>query len=407
MMQRLAGSQVDRLFAPGTGTSLQVSHTALDSPFLRLLASNSRDLLARVMTQHSYAKGEIVVREGEPGDSMYIIWSGWVAVFRGDVLDPVVLGYRGPGEIIGEMALVEDEPRSASIIALQELRLLKITRLNFQQLLNINPSVGMGMLRIISSRLRAADDVRATITHTVSELRSEKEQLQALERLRQETTDLIVHDLRNPLAVIVGMIQMLRMVLPEEVVKQNEELLQMADNNAQRLQNLVDSMLSVARMEQGAEDLNLEAVNLARMIQEATGRVAPFLKRYNITMRAVAPDDLPAVMADETKLDRVLGNLIDNAMKYTQENGKITVMAEVGDQEVKVSVMDTGPGVPEEYREAIFGRFSQVPGDKPRRRGFGLGLTFCQLVVAAHGGRIWVEPGENGVGSQFVFTLPL
>lgn len=391
----------------GTGTSLQASNTALDSPFLRLLASNSRDLLARVMTQHYYTKGEIVVREGDPGDSMYIIWSGWVGVFRGDVLAPVVLGYRGPGEIIGEMALVEDEPRSASIIALQELRLLKITRRNFQQLLNINPSVGMGMLRIISSRLRAADDMRTNIAVKVHELQSEKEQLEALERLRQETTDLVVHDLRNPLGIIMGVVQMLRLVLPEEVLKENEELLQLAESNTQRLQNLVDSMLSVTRMEAGAEELNLVPINLATMIQEAMGRVAPYVKRYNIKMRATLPEELPRVTADETKIDRVLANLIDNAMKYTPEGGAITIVAEAVDNEVMVRVTDTGPGVPEEYREAIFGRFSQVPGEKPKRRGFGLGLTFCQLVVAAHGGRIWVEPGENGVGSRFVFTLPL
>jgi signal transduction histidine kinase len=390
-----------------TGTSLEASNTALDSPFLRLLASNSRDLLARVMSQHYYTKGEIVVREGEPGDSMYIIWSGWVGVFRGDALTPVVLGYRGPGEIIGEMSLIEDEPRSASIIALQELRLLKITRRNFQQLLNINPSVGMGMLRIISSRLRAADDVRANIAVKVNELQSEKEQLEAIERLRQETTDLIVHDLRNPLGIIMGVIQMLRLVLPEEALAENEELLQLADSNTQRLQNLVDSMLSVTRLEAGVEELKLVPINLATMIGEATGRVAPYIKRYNIDMQALLPDDLPLVTADEMKIDRVLANLIDNAMHYTQEGGKITIAAEARENEVMVRVMDTGPGVPEQYREAIFGRFSQVPSDKPKRRGFGLGLTFCQLVVAAHGGRIWVEAGENGVGSKFVFTLPL
>jgi signal transduction histidine kinase len=305
------------------------------------------------------------------------------------------------------MALVEDEPRSASIIALQELRLLKITRRNFQQLLNINPAVGMGMLRMISGRLRAADDVRANIAVKVHELQSEKEQLEALERLRQETTDLIVHDLRNPLGIIMGVIQMLRLVLPEEVLAENEALLQLADSNTQRLQNLVDSMLSVARIQGGAEELNLVPINLATMIGEATGRVAAYMKRYNIEMRAVLPDELPMVTADETKIDRVLANLIDNAMHYTQESGKITIGAEAGENEVMVWVTDTGPGVPPEYREAIFGRFSQAPSDKPKRRGFGLGLTFCQLVVAAHGGRIWVEPGENGVGSRFVFTLPL
>lgn len=406
MAQRLTTSEVDQLF-PVTPTTLQATNIALDSPFLGLLASNSRDLLTRVMTQHTYLKGEVICREGDPGNAMYIIWSGWVAVFRGDLYSPIILGYRGPGEIIGEMSLIEDEPRMASLIAVQELRLLKITRRNFQQLLNINPSVGLGLLRIISSRLRAAGNAQVKYSRKVHELESEKEQLQALERLRQETTDLIIHDLRNPLAVIKGMIQMLRMVLPEDVLTQNEDLLQLADSNTQRLQNLVDSILSVTRLEAGGEELHLVPINLVNMLREAVGRVAPYVKRYNIKMKAVSPDELPAVLADETQIDRVLANLIDNAMKYTQEDGEITVAAEASEKEVVISVTDTGPGVPEEFREAIFGRFSQVPDDKPHRRGFGLGLTFCQLVVEAHGGRIWVEPGPNNVGSRFIFTLPL
>ena len=112
-------------------------------------------------------------------------------------------------------------------------------------------------------------------------------------------------------------------------------------------------------------------------------------------------------MVDQSLLDRVLTNLIDNAVKHTPLGGLVTVAAEVLKGEMAVSVTDSGPGIPPEERERIFERFTQTTGEKRRRRGFGLGLTFCRLTVLAHGGRIWVESGADGKGSRFVFTLPL
>jgi len=97
-------------------------------------------------------------------------------------------------------------------------------------------------------------------------------------------------------------------------------------------------------------------------------------------------------------------NLLDNALSYTPAGGSVVIAAVRGENEVEVSVTDTGVGVPPEHREHIFERFARVPGDQGRRRGFGLGLYLCRQVVQAHGGRIWVEPGN--VGSSLVFTLP-
>jgi signal transduction histidine kinase len=115
---------------------------------------------------------------------------------------------------------------------------------------------------------------------------------------------------------------------------------------------------------------------------------------------------MPAVRADLAKTTRVLTNLVDNALKFTPSGGQVILTAAcLGDRQVSVQVCDTGPGIPEEYREKIFERFSQVPGLVGRRRGSGLGLTFCRLALDAQGGKIWVEPRPGG-GSVFVFTLP-
>jgi signal transduction histidine kinase len=131
------------------------------------------------------------------------------------------------------------------------------------------------------------------------------------------------------------------------------------------------------------------------------------LDRKGIGLQTHLAPDLPLVIADGEKIERVLANLLDNAFKHTPREGKVTIAARQVGEAVQVSVADTGPGISPEERERIFERFAQTNGERPRRRGYGLGLAYCRLAVEAHGGRIWMEAGDGGAGSRFVFELPL
>ena len=126
-----------------------------------------------------------------------------------------------------------------------------------------------------------------------------------------------------------------------------------------------------------------------------------------MTLTQNFPSNLPSVLADPNQIRRVLTNLVDNAIKYSPKGGALTVTAVRQNNMVEVSVTDAGPGVAPEERERIFDRFTQAETGGIRPRGFGLGLSYCKLAVEAHNGRIWVEPGPDGVGSRFAFTLPI
>jgi signal transduction histidine kinase len=384
-----------------------------ESPLVRLLASMDRDLLTQLMTEHRYSPGEIVCEEGERGDAMYLIWSGRVAVIKGDIQSPNVLFYRGPGEVIGEMALLEDQPRSASIVALDNLHLLRIDREGFQQWVASTPEIGLSIMASLSARLRASDnvlyagvEVEKKLAHQVSELETDKQQLLELQRVRQETSDLIVHDLRNPLGIIYSGLNMLEMVLPEDILDVNRELLDLATSACERMQRLVDSLLDVSKLETGEMPLKLTTTNLRPLLDNAGKRQSIATRTRDVVLRIDIPTELPLVAVDSEMLERILANLIDNAFKYSPNGEQIVVSAEVGTNEIIISVADAGPGIPPHERERIFERFTQVEGTQLQRRGFGLGLTFCRLAVEAHGGEIWVEDGPGGKGSRFVFTLP-
>ncbi len=409
--QRLTPSELEYLLT--TQTASQAVPTTSDPSLLRLLASVERDALAQLITEHQYQPGELIFREGESGDAMYLIRAGRVAVIKGEFESPAILGLRGPGEIIGEMSLLEGQPRSATNVALDSVRLLRITRDGFQQLVSARPDIGINIMRIISGRLRDADNVRTSallggrqLVKQVSRLESEKEQLLELQRVRKETSDLIVHDLRNPLGIIYGVLNMFEMVLPVEVLTDNRELFDLAKTGCERMQRLVDSLLDVAKLETGEMVLNLTSTNLRPLIEEAAHREALASKLREVVIETSADDDLPPALIDPDQIDRVLANLIDNALKYAPEQSRIFLDAHADGDQMVVSVTDQGRGIPSDERERIFERFAQIAGDKPARRGFGLGLTFCRLTVEAHGGRIWVEAGPGGVGSRFVFTLP-
>ncbi len=385
---------------------------ALDSgTFQALLASG---LNLSQATPLICAPGQVICREGEPGDAMYLIRSGHAAIVKGGFEAPIVLACRGAGEFIGEMALLENLPRSASVVALDDVYLYHITRADFQSMLSHSTKLDIGMLRKLSSRLREADDLITTTTHArrslssqVDELAAENQQLVELQRLREETTDLVVHDLRNPLHAIVGAAGMLQMVLPLALLQENSDLFNLINNNCGRMQRLVDSLLDISRMESGETELALESANLAQLVQAAVSRLSSTLQTRGIASSVFMPAYLPPIEIDVDLIDRVVINLLDNAIKFTPSGGQISVAAEPHADQVAISIADTGYGIPPEQRPHIFERFSRGASDGSRPHGFGLGLTFCKLAIEAHGGRIWVEDGEGGVGCKFIFTLPL
>ena len=413
-LQILTPQELENLLTIRPTVTETAGNGGLGSPFLRLLATAGRELLSQLMTEQHYKPGQILFQEGEVGDTMYIIWSGRVAVVKGDWQAPAVLGYRGVGEFIGEMALLESQPRSASVVALENVRALQIRRDDFEKLLNTNPAMGLSILGTLSARLRAADDARKAsmrlenqLTQQVSALQTEKQKLLELERLRQDTIDLIVHDLRHPISSIFGAIKILEMVLPEEVLRANQQLLNIANLNCDQLQIMVDSLLDVARMESGDEQLKLSSTNLQQVVMDTIKRVNIVADMENVTLQPIFPDDLPLINADEEKLGRVLVNLVNNAIKYSPSGSQVVITVKVQDDQVITKIIDNGPGIPPKDRKKIFDRFAQLSSGATRSSGFGLGLAFCQLAIEAHGGRIWVESGDEGVGSQFIFSLPL
>ena len=379
---------------------------------LAILHAADRKKLARTSRELAVEPGGVIFEEDEPGDSIFVIRAGCVAVVKGTDEDLTVLSILDAGRVFGEMALLDNRPRSATVVAVRSSRLLEIKRQEFEALLRTNPEVGRGIMGVLSANLRRMSEAHSTgeqserqLSHRVSALEDENRRLEDLERLRQETTELILHDLRNPLGAITMALKMLGLVLPPDVRQSQGEVLDMALANCERLQRLVDSLLEVSRMESGETVLAMEPVDLGRLMTDVAHRQR--LLAGDVTVRLSLPPDLPPVRADRDKLDRVLANLLDNAIKVSPRQGVVTLAAQADGGAVQVGVCDQGPGIPAEERERIFERFSQSAGEKGRRRGFGLGLTYCRLTVERHGGRIWVEPGPGDRGSRFLFSLPV
>ena len=163
-------------------SALNSSESATDLHLLRLMPEAARAQLMRAMTRQTYTRGDVIFHEGTPGDVAYLIWSGEVLVIKGGLHSPTILGSRGPGEILGEMALLENQPRSASVIALTDLRLLEIHKTDFTRLLSDTPSIGVEIMATMSARLRAADTIRDTTTQVSQRLTRKVFELQSREQ---------------------------------------------------------------------------------------------------------------------------------------------------------------------------------------------------------------------------------
>lgn len=230
-----------------------------------------------------------------------------------------------------------------------------------------------------------------------------------LEQTRDEFTHMLVHDLRSPLGAVIGGLS-----LADEITETPEgldvgmvrETVRIALDGAKHLLELINSILDINKLESGQMPLELKPAAPADLAADAVRTLAPAATAAGVALASEVPADLPLVQVDVEKVGRVLVNLISNALKFTPSGKHVTVRAGVADGTVTLMVADEGPGIPADYRTRIFEKFVQVPGSKGRQKGTGLGLTFCKLVVEAHGGRIRVECPETG-GSVFAFSVPV
>lgn len=409
---------------PGRETKKSEKGPALDTtaqppdlvrPFMDHLTDKEREALtAQANIEHCPA-GQTICHEGETGADIHIVQSGRIAVYKeADQPHPTLLGYRGAGEIIGEMSLLGSQPRSATVIADQDSEVLRIEAGEFLSLMEAHPGISRAVLQVLSSRLHAADTARTaivrqewTLIEKVQHLTGEALHLADLARVRQETIELIAHDLRTPLSVIDGCLQMLESTLPEDILASSADIIKLAKHSTGRLASMLEELLSAAQETALNNDASQGWVDLEGIIASVVQSSEFALKQAELDLKTQIDGPLPPVWGNAIKLERVLRNLVDNAIAYTPAEGRILIQARQGDGRIKVSVIDSGPGVPAEHRTVIFERFTRIPGVKGRKHGFGLGLYYCRQVILAHGGAIWVEPGPGNVGSRFSFTLPL
>jgi PAS domain S-box-containing protein len=230
------------------------------------------------------------------------------------------------------------------------------------------------------------------------------------EELQNTFLSVISHELQTPIAVIKGYAGLLADETTDMKPEQLREKMQIIYEESDRLSKMVEDLLYASRVQAGGLKLELEPLHLTRLLERVVQKMKSTSKNHQLILKL--PTSLPLVVADYDKIQEVVVNLIENAIKYSPKGGPITLEAQSSNTEVVVSVTDEGIGIPEGEREHIFERFSRLDSRYVRqRKGAGLGLYICKAIIEAHGGIIWVDaaPSETGKepsGSRFSFSLP-
>jgi two-component system, sensor histidine kinase and response regulator len=257
---------------------------------------------------------------------------------------------------------------------------------------------------LLGARVRSLVRLKAT----TDALEESYRKLRELEHLREDLMRMLVHDLKTPLTSILASLELLG---DGDFGLLNERQLQAVhetEQKAEELLALVEEILEIRRMESAEIALDLESLAPDALLNDLVRDWARRLQHDDAHAELQAAADVPSFRGDARLLKRVLGNLLDNALTHGGKHVRIKLSARREDGGVRITVADNEPGIPRAEREKIFQSFTRiVRADAPSVRGAGLGLAFCRLAVAAHGGRIWVDDAGGGRGSAFHVLLPL
>lgn len=370
----------------------------LNEDEIRLIASNCKE--------DRFEAGEVIFLEGSQGERFFIVLEGQVEVWKDyQSADPDMLAIHGPGHLFGELALIDDLPRSATVVARTDTRVLYLFRDEFTHIFQENSSVALSILRSVSDMVRKSnqsfvDDLRTRnreLEAAYSELKATQEELIRTERFSNlgKFSSMIIHDIRNPLSVLKSYAEMISISYddPERVRKYAANISREVD----RLNSLAGELLDYSR---GEIRLEMQAVNVRSFLNRIDAYIRDRFESRGISIDIDCEFDYPVIM-DEERMLRVMLNLADNARKAMSGGGRFGITVDGDANTVRFVVADNGEGMSRDVLDHIFEPFYS----KSQSGGTGLGMVIVKNVIEAHQGSLRVKSNPQE-GTTITITLP-
>lgn len=352
------------------------------------LAPEELGNLQRVVEERRFAASGEIFSEGDPGDGLYVVGEGLVEI-SGLVGNKFRYTFSrfGPGDFFGEMAVLDEKPRSANAVAVKDTTLYFIPRAVMLGLLRRSPTVSLYLLREVSERLRQFD------SQYMHEL-LQNERLAVVGRFARS----IVHDLKNPLTIIRLTVES---ACDANATAETRHLAaERIRRQLGRIGELVSDIMEFTQSPRVAAEF--VPTNYAAFVEQTLAEIQPELELKAAQLRLGNPPPPVTLLVNAKRLRRVFFNLIHNAIDAMLDGGEITLRFLQPESEVITEIADGGPGIPPEMQNQLFEPFATYG----KTHGTGLGLSICRRIVEDHRGRIWAR-NEPGRGAVFSFALPL
>jgi PAS domain S-box-containing protein len=236
--------------------------------------------------------------------------------------------------------------------------------------------------------------------------KSHRQELEEEARQKSLFIDILAHELRNPLSPIISSSELLQELTQSNSNEMQKKLVTNIRNGSNKLARKLEELLDMARYSRGTFTLNRQAVEIKSNLEDIISRFRPTIEKRNQQLVVEIAEDMPVVLADNSRLEQVLVNLLSNASKFSPEKSKIYIKAFVNGGSLEVSVKDEGTGISPDDQKKLFQPYFRVQNDRSKVSGLGLGLAVCQKIIEAHGGEIWVT-SQLGQGSTFSFRIPI
>lgn len=260
------------------------------------------------------------------------------------------------------------------------------------------------VLRIIASPFLNENGLILGTVYLFDDITREKE----IDQMKSDFISLVSHELRTPLTSIIGFVSFILDGKAGAINDRQRNSLARVQRQSKRLAALINDLLDISRIESGRIQMDRAPISLLEIVRQRIEEIRPQADEKSIQMSLTAPESVPQILGDEARMGQVFTNLVGNAIKFTPDNGEVNVKIEADGNLLHVEVIDTGPGIPPEERQKIFDKFYQLSDISTRQQGgSGLGLSISKSIVEAHSGKLWIDDGNQGKGSNFQFVLPL